>query len=71
MSALQEWLRNHNRKLSQEAIDEALMAYITHIEQQRDELQEMSECAAIQIQNLESRNNRLIAKLAKYEGAEK
>lgn len=39
--------------------------------QQRDELKEMSECAAIQIENLENRNNRLISKFAKYEGSEK
>ena len=38
MSALQLWLQNHNRRLTQDAIDEALMEYITHIEKQRDEL---------------------------------
>lgn len=38
MSALQIWLQNHNRKLTQDAIDEALMEYIGHIEKQRDEL---------------------------------
>lgn len=38
MSALQLWLQNHNRKLTQDAIDEALMEYITHVEKQRDEL---------------------------------
>ena len=38
MSALQLWLQNHNRKLTQDAIDEALMEYIAHVEQQRDEL---------------------------------
>ena len=32
MSALQIWLQNHNRRLTQEAIDEALMEYIAHIE---------------------------------------
>ena len=38
MSALQLWLQNHNRKLTQDAIDEALMEYISHVEKQRDEL---------------------------------
>lgn len=38
MSALQLWLQNHNRKLTQDAIDEALMEYIAHVEKQRDEL---------------------------------
>jgi hypothetical protein len=38
MSALQIWLRNHNHRLSQEAIDEALMEYIAFVEKQRDEL---------------------------------
>lgn len=38
MSALQLWLQNHRRNLSQDAIDEALMEYIEHIEKQRDEL---------------------------------
>ena len=38
MSALQLWLQNHNRKLTQDAIDEALMEYIEHVEKQRDEL---------------------------------
>lgn len=38
MSAPQLWLQNHNRKLTQDAIDEALMEYIAHIEKQRDEL---------------------------------
>ena len=38
MTALQLWLQNHNRKLTQDAIDEALMEYITHVEKQRDEL---------------------------------
>jgi hypothetical protein len=38
MDALQIWLQNHNRKLNQEAIDVALMEYITMIECQRDEL---------------------------------
>ena len=38
MSALQEWIQNHNRKLSQVAIDEALLEYIRHVEKQRDEL---------------------------------
>ncbi len=38
MSALQIWLENHNRRLTQDAIDEALMEYITHVEKQRDEL---------------------------------
>ena len=38
MTALQIWLENHNRRLTQAAIDEALMEYITHIEKQRDEL---------------------------------
>lgn len=37
MSALQLWLQNHRRNLSQDAIDEALMEYIEHIEKQRDE----------------------------------
>ena len=38
MSELQLWLQNHNRKMTQDAIDEALMEYITHIEKQRDGL---------------------------------
>lgn len=38
MSALQLWLQNHNRKLTQAAIDEALMEYIKHVEKQRDGL---------------------------------
>jgi hypothetical protein len=38
MSALQIWLHNHNRRLSQEAIDEALMEYIALVEKQRDSL---------------------------------
>ena len=41
MSALQLWLQNHNRKLTQDAIDEALMEYISHVEKQRDELVEV------------------------------
>lgn len=32
MSALQEWLRSHNKRMTQEAIDEALMEYITSLE---------------------------------------
>ena len=38
MSALQTWLQNHNRRMNQDAIDEALMEYISLIEKQRDEL---------------------------------
>lgn len=38
MTALQIWLENHNRRLTQAAIDEALMEYIAHIEKRRDEL---------------------------------
>ena len=38
MSALQLWLQNHNRRLTQDATDEALMEYIAHVEKQRDEL---------------------------------
>lgn len=38
MTALQIWLENHNRRLTQAAIDEALMEYIAHVEKQRDEL---------------------------------
>lgn len=38
MSALQLWLQNHSRRLTQDAIDEALMEYITHVEKRRDEL---------------------------------
>lgn len=38
MSAPQLWLQNHNRKLTQDAIDEALMEYIAHVENQRDDL---------------------------------
>lgn len=38
MGALQIWLQNHNCRLTQDAIDEALMEYITHVEKQRDEL---------------------------------
>jgi len=34
MSALQLWLQNHNRKMTQDAIDEALMEYISHVEKQ-------------------------------------
>lgn len=34
MSALQIWLQNHNRKLTQDAIDEALMEYINMIERE-------------------------------------
>lgn len=41
MSALQLWLQNHNRKLTQDAIDEALMEYISLVESQRDELVEV------------------------------
>ena len=44
MSALQLWLQNHNRRLTQDAIDEALMEYITHVESQRDELLAALEC---------------------------
>lgn len=32
MTALQLWLANHNKRLTQEAIDEALMEYIEMIE---------------------------------------
>ena len=32
MSALQIWLQNHNKRLTQDAIDEALMEYINKIE---------------------------------------
>ena len=38
MTALQIWLENHNRRLTQAAIDEALMEYIAHVEKTRDEL---------------------------------
>lgn len=47
MSALQLWLQNHNRKLTQDAIDEALMEYITHVEKQRDELLAAAEAIEI------------------------
>ncbi len=47
MSALQLWLQNHNRKLTQDAIDEALMEYISHVEQQRDELLAAAEAIEI------------------------
>lgn len=47
MSALQLWLQNHNRKLTQAAIDEALMEYITHVEKQRDELLAAAEAIEI------------------------
>ena len=40
MMALQLWLQNHNRRLTQDAIDEALMEYITHVESQRDALKQ-------------------------------
>lgn len=35
---LQTWLINHNSKLTQDAIDEALMEYISKVEKERDEL---------------------------------
>lgn len=38
MSALQIWLRIHSRRLTQEAIDKALMEYMQSIERQRDKL---------------------------------
>ena len=47
MSALQLWLQNHNRKLTQDAIDEALMEYISHVEKQRDELLAAAEAIEI------------------------
>ena len=47
MTALQLWLQNHNRKLTQDAIDEALMEYITHVEKQRDELLAAAEAIEI------------------------
>ncbi len=47
MSALQLWLQNHNRKLTQDAIDEALMEYIAHVENQRDELLAAAEAIEI------------------------
>jgi len=34
MSALQIWLRNHNKRLTQDAIEEALMEYIESVERQ-------------------------------------
>lgn len=46
MTALQVWLQNHNRKLTQDAIDEALMEYIAHVEKQRNEL-----LAALELMN--------------------
>lgn len=33
MTPLQEWLNDHNRKLTQDAIDEALLEYIAMIEE--------------------------------------
>ena len=47
MIALQLWLQNHNRKMTQDAIDEALMEYISHVEQQRDELLAAAEAIEI------------------------
>ena len=47
MSALQLWLQNHNRKMTQDAIDEALMEYISHVEKQRDELLAAAEAIEI------------------------
>ena len=47
MSALQLWLQNRNRKRTQDAIDEALMEYIAHVEQQRDELLAAAEAIEI------------------------
>lgn len=51
MSAPQLWLQNHNRKLTQDAIDEALMEYIAHIEKQRDELLAAMELLVAGIEN--------------------
>ena len=43
MSALQIWLRNHNRRLTQDAIDEALMEYIEKIEREHAQLKAVIE----------------------------
>lgn len=47
MNYLQIWLQNHNRRLTQEAIDEALMEYISSVEKQRDELLSAAEAVEI------------------------
>lgn len=43
MAHLQIWLQKHNRRLTQAAIDEALMEYITHIESKLADLQAENE----------------------------
>lgn len=55
MTPLQEWLKDHNRKLTQDAIDEALLEYIEMIEEyialvekERDEAYEAGRAAAME-----------------------
>ena len=38
MTALQIWLQNHNKRLTQDAIDEALMEYIEKVERENAQL---------------------------------
>ena len=48
MTPLQEWLRYRNRKLTQDAIDEALLEYIALIEKEREEAYEAGRAAAME-----------------------
>ena len=63
MTALQIWLQNHNRKLTQDAIDEALMEYILSVEKQRDDLLALikNDAYTISFQSMAQYRNALIA----------
>ncbi len=61
MTALQIWLENHNRRLTQVAIDEALMEYITQVEKQRDSFKDAAEYHRSRADEAEMQRDELLA----------
>ena len=72
MSALQIWLQNHNKRLSQEAIEEALMEYIESVERQLAQakaiITEQKEIMQINFEDQAALIEKLVEALKKFEG---
>jgi predicted nuclease with TOPRIM domain len=64
MTALQIWLQNHNRRLTQDAIDEALMEYIEYVDRQLAQHKAVIAAQNGHIERLESENAQLKAAIA-------
>jgi len=71
MSALQIWLQHHYRRLSQEAIDEALMEYIEKIERENAQLRAAIEAqwetVRLQVVQIDNQSNTILQQSALIE----